>query len=84
MSCSVTPTLTTRSGSSVTVVSPNLCGTVTGKAASPDVPDVGVGVGSLAADGSSDEHDALSREPTSRGSATASILRMRMDGLSVR
>ena len=78
MSCSVTPTLTTRSGSSGTVVSPNLCGTVTGKRHRP-MPDAAVGSGSLAADGSSVEQDALSRVPTSRGTATASIRRVRMD-----
>ena len=43
------------------------------------MPDAAVGSGSLAAEGSSVEQDALSRVPTSRGTATASIRRVRMD-----
>ena len=72
VSCSVRPTTTTRSGSSATTLSPNLCGTVTGKASLAD----SVGFGSDA-DVSSEEQDDASRALNSRGT-TARIRRERM------
>ena len=72
MSCSVTPTLTTRVGCSGTTVSPNLCATVAGKAPSPsadavvDWPDSGSSSLPHAASGQGQQGDGQGRAQTHR------------------